>query len=248
MKRLFTVLLLSATISVPVFGQSATEVVQRANDKLQGESSVANMTMEIVRPDWERSVSMKAWSLGQEYSLILITAPARDEGSAFLKRGNEIWNWLPDINRTIKMPPSMMSQSWMGSDFDNNDLVRESSIVVDYVHSFAGDSTINGYEAHKIIMTPREDAPIVWDNVVVFISKEEYLQLRSEFYDENGELVRLMESSEIREIGGRLLPARMEMYPMDEEGHKTVIIYDDIEFNVNLNERFFSLQNMKRVE
>ena len=169
MKRILTLLTLTAMISVPCFGQSATEIIQRANDKLQGESSIAKMTMEIVRPDWERSVSMKAWSKGEDYSLILITAPARDQGSAFLKRGNEIWNWLPDINRTIKMPPSMMSQSWMGSDFDNNDLVRESSIVVDYVHSFAGDSTISGYDAYKINMTPKEDAPIVWDKVVVFI-------------------------------------------------------------------------------
>ena len=248
MKRILTLITLAVTISIPCFGQSATEIVQRANDKMQGESSVAQMTMEIVRPDWQRSVSMKAWSKGQEYSLILITAPARDQGSAYLKRGNEIWNWLPDINRTIKMPPSMMSQSWMGSDFDNNDLVRESSIVVDYEHSFAGDSTLSGYETYKINMVPNEDAPIVWDRVVVYISKDEYLQLRSEFYDEDGTLVRLMEGSEVREIGGRLLPARMEMFPMDEEGHKTVIIYDDIEFDVNLSERFFSLQNMKRVE
>jgi outer membrane lipoprotein-sorting protein len=248
MKRILTLLLLTVISSVPGYGQTAVEIVQRANDKMQGESSFAQMTMKIVRPDWDRSVSMKAWSKGQEYSMILITAPARDEGTAFLKRGNEIWNWLPDINRTIKMPPSMMSQSWMGSDFDNNDLVRESSIVVDYDHSFAGDSTLSGYETYKINMIPKPDAPIVWDKVVVYISKEEYLQLRSEFYDEDGTLVRLMEGSDVREIGGRLLPARMEMFPMDEEGHKTVIIYDDIEFDVNLNERFFSLQNMKRVE
>lgn len=248
MIRILILLLLTIFISVPGYGQTAVEIVQRANDKMQGENSLAEMTMKIVRPDWERSVSMKAWSKGQEYSLILITAPARDEGTAFLKRGNEIWNWLPDINRTIKMPPSMMSQSWMGSDFDNNDLVRESSIVVDYDHSFAGDSTLSGYETYKINMIPKEDAPIVWDRVVVYISKEEYLQLRSEFYDEDGTLIRLMEGSDVRVIGGRLLPARMEMFPMDEEGHKTVIIYDDIEFDVDLNERFFSLQNMKRVE
>lgn len=248
MIRTFVLLLLAVNISIPVYGQTAEEVVQRASDKMQGESSIAQMTMKIVRPDWERSVSMKAWSKGQDYSMILITAPARDQGTAFLKRGNEIWNWLPDINRTIKMPPSMMSQSWMGSDFDNNDLVRESSIVVDYDHSFAGDSTLSGYETYKVNMVPKEDAPIVWDKVVVYISKEEYLQLRTEFYDEDGTMVRLMEGSDVREIGGRLLPSRMEMFPMEEDGHKTVIIYDGIEFDVDLSERFFSLQNMKRVE
>ncbi|MGK7371085.1 MAG: outer membrane lipoprotein-sorting protein, partial [Candidatus Halalkalibacterium sp. M3_1C_030] len=115
--------------SLIVQAQDATEIVKRADEKMRGESSRAEITMEIIRPTWSRSISMKAWSLGMDYSLILVTAPARDEGTAYLKRGNEIWNWLPDINRTIKMPPSMMSQSWMGSDFSNNDLVEESSIV-----------------------------------------------------------------------------------------------------------------------
>ena len=114
-------------ISISVSAQSAEEIVREAYKKMEGESSRAEITMQIVRPSWERSVTMKSWSMGEDYSLILITAPARDEGTSFLMRENEIWNWLPDVNRTIKMPPSMMSQSWMGSDFSNNDLVRESS-------------------------------------------------------------------------------------------------------------------------
>ena len=241
--------------SVTVHAQShtpdldATEIVRKANDKLQGESSRAEMTMKIVRPDWERSISMKAWSMGKDYSLILITAPARDEGSAYLKRRNEIWNWLPDINRTVKMPPSMMSQSWMGSDFSNNDLVREASIVVDYEHSLAGDSTLSGYDVYKITMIPKTDAPVVWAKVIMYISKDEYLQLRSEFYDEDDNLIRLMTGSDIMEIGGRLLPTRIEMIPVEEaEGNKTVMIYEDIEFNIDVNDRFFSIQNMKRVD
>ncbi|WP_148899787.1 outer membrane lipoprotein-sorting protein [Fodinibius salinus] len=232
----------------PAQSQDATEIVRKANEKMQGKSSQVKMTMQIVRPNWERSISMKAWSKGQDYSLILITGPARDKGSAYLKRGNEIWNWQPSINRTIKMPPSMMSQSWMGSDFSNNDLVRESSIVVDYNHTLLGDSTLSGYDSYKIEMIPKPEAPVVWGKVISFISKDKYMQLRAEFYDEDGELVRLMKGSKVKEMDGRIVPTRMEMIPVDEKGNKTVINYDKMEFNIDISQRFFSIQNMKNVE
>lgn len=228
--------------------QTATEIVREADQKMRGESSRAEFTMNIERPSWRRSLSMKAWSRGTEYSLILVTAPARDEGTAYLKRGNEVWNWLPDINRTIKLPPSMMSQSWMGSDFSNNDLVRESSIVSDYTHSLAGDSTISGYDCYKIEMIPKPDAPVVWGKVNAFISKKEYLQLRIEFYDEENTLIKTMEGSEVQEMDGRIIPTRMEMIPADKPDQKTVLIYDQIEFNIDVSDNFFSIQNMKRVE
>ena len=228
--------------------QTATQIIERANERMQGESSKAEMAMKIVRPNWERSVSFKSWSKGDDFSLILITAPARDEGTAFLMRENEIWNWLPDVNRTIKMPPSMMSQSWMGSDFSNNDLVRESSIVTDYNHTLLQDTTINGYDCYKIEMVPTPEAPIVWAKVHTYISKDEYLQLRSEFYDEDDYLIRIMNGSEVRELGGRLIPTKLEMIPVEEEGNKTIVTYQNLEFNIDISERFFSIQNMKRIE
>ncbi len=215
---------------------------------MEGESSRAEITMKIVRPNWDRSVSMKSWSLGEDYSLILITAPARDEGTSFLMRNNEIWNWLPDVNRTIKMPPSMMSQSWMGSDFSNNDLVRESSVITDYTYSMLEDETVDGYECYRIEMIPKPDAPIVWSRVVSYISKDEYLNLRVEYYDEDDEMVRVMTGSEVEQLGGRLLPTKMEMIPVEEEGNRTIITYQDIEFDIDISERFFSIQNMKRVQ
>lgn len=247
-KKIATIFLLLITGVLTVQAQDANEIVRRADKKMRGESSRAEITMEIIRPTWSRSISMKAWSLGMDYSLILVTAPARDEGTAYLKRGNEIWNWLPDINRTIKMPPSMMSQSWMGSDFSNNDLVEESSIVTDYNHTLAGDSTLSGYEAYKIEMIPKPQAPVVWGKLVSFITKDEYLQLRTEFYDEDMELIKIMEGSEIDEMDGRTIPTKMEMIPVDKEGHKTVLYYKDIEFNIDISKNFFSIQNMKRVQ
>lgn len=239
------ILLFSVTAS---WGQDANEIIRRMDEKMRGETLKAELSMSIIRPTWERTVSMKSWSKGSDYSLILITGPARDEGTAFLKRDNEIWNWVPNVGRTIKMPPSMMMQSWMGSDFTNDDLVRESSIVKDYTHELLGDSTIEGRAVYKIKMVPKPDAPVVWDKVLVWVSKEEYLELRAEFYDETGVLINIMKGMNIQEFDGRMIPARMEMIPVDKEGHKTVLEYHSMEFNEDIPERFFSVQNMRRVE
>lgn len=247
-KPIFIAVCMAGCWTFTAIAQDASEIVREAYKKMEGESSRAEITMQIIRPNWERSVSMKSWSLGEDYSLILVTAPARDEGTAFLMRNNEIWNWLPDVNRTIKMPPSMMSQAWMGSDFSNNDLVRESSVITDYTYKMLGDSTVNGYDCYKIEMTPKADAPIVWARVVSYISKDEYLNLRVEYFDEDDEMLRVMTGSEIREMDGRFIPTRMEMNPIDEEDHRTVITYQDIKFNIDISEDFFSIQNMKRIQ
>lgn len=238
-------LLLTTSIAV---AQDAREIIKKADEKMRGESSIADLSMTIIRPSWERTISMKTWSRGTEYSLILITAPARDEGTSYLKRGNEIWNWVPNVGRTIKLPPSMMMQSWMGSDFTNDDLVRESSIVTDYEHELVGEEIVEDHDCYNIEMIPTPDAPVVWERVLVWISKEEYLQLRTEFYDENNELVSTMVASEITEFDGRMLPSRMEMIPADEEGHKTVIEYQSMNFNEDIPENFFTVQNMRRVD
>lgn len=227
--------------------QTATEIVKKANDKLRGANTKGEMTMRIERPTWSREISMKTWSRGNDYSLIYITAPARDEGTVFLKRKNEIYNWVPSIERSVKLPPSMMMQSWMGSDFTNDDLVQESSIVKDYSHEIIGETTTNDREVWKIKLTPKPEAPVVWGKIITYISKDEYLQLRSEFYDEDAELVNTMEGTDIKEIGGRLLPTKLIMIPVDEEGQRTILTYQNLEFDVNIPEGFFTTQNMKRI-
>jgi outer membrane lipoprotein-sorting protein len=205
------------------------------------------MIMEIVRPTWTREIGIKGWSLGKEYSLMLITSPARDKGSATLKREKEIWNWQPSIDRVIKLPPSMMMQSWMGSDFTNDDLVRESSVVRDYTHKVVGDTVILDREAWKIELIPKEDAPVVWGRIEAYISKVDYLHLRFHYYDEDGFLINIMQLSDIREIGGRVIPTRMEMIPADNPDQMTVITYNSLEFDVDIKPSFFSIQNMKRI-
>ncbi|MCZ6521680.1 MAG: outer membrane lipoprotein-sorting protein [Bacteroidetes bacterium] len=228
-------------------GLDAKEIIRRADQKMQGNSSRSEMVMKIVRPDWSREVTMKGWALGREYSLILITAPARDKGTAFLKRDKEIWNWQPSIDRVVKLPPSMMMQSWMGSDFTNDDLVKESSAVNDYSHTLVGDTVVEDRDCYKIEMIPKEEAAVVWGRVVAYISKEDYLQMLFKYYDEDEILVNTMYMSEIKEIGGRIIPTVLEMVPAEDPGHKTLIIYRNIEFEIPIKDDFFSIQNTKRV-
>lgn len=227
--------------------QTANEIIQRVDEKMRGTSNKSEMKMTIVRPDWKREVTMKGWSLGTEYSLILITGPARDKGQAFLKRDNEMWNWQPSIDRVVKLPPSMMLQSWMGSDFTNDDLVKESSIVNDYTHSLGKDSVIDGSSVYKVVLTPKPDAPVVWGKIVCYVEKKEYNQLLVKYFDEDDYLVNTMVLSDIRDMGGRILPTKLEMIPADNPKQKTVIEYLNQEFNIGLKEDFFSMQNMKRV-
>ena len=250
MKRLIpAVLALTLITTFTAYSQDMTaeEIIQKADQKQRGETSVGELKMTIIRPTWKREMVMKSWSKGSEYMLILVTGPARDKGTAFLKRENEIWNWQPTIDRTIKLPPSMMMQSWMGSDFTNDDLVRESSIVVDYTHQLLGTESIEGRKCYKIELTPKENAPVVWGKVLSWIDTEEFMQMKAEFYDEDGYLVNTMYGKNVKKMDDRLLPSILEVVPADEEGHKTIVEYLDLNFNKPIKESFFSIQNMKRV-
>ena len=238
--------MLSLLVST-AWSQTAKEIIKKADDKMQGESNKSEMKMTIVRPGWQREVTMKGWALGREYSLILITAPARDKGSAFLKRKNEMWNWQPSIDRVIKMPPSMMLQSWMGSDFTNDDLVKESSVVNDYDQTLEQDTVINGMDCYKISMIPLEETAVVWGKVIVYIDKVNFNQLLVYYYDEDDFLVNTMILSNIKDMGGRMIPTHLEMIPADEPNNRTMIDYIHFEFDLDLQESFFSLQNMKRI-
>ncbi|HAC15446.1 MAG TPA: outer membrane lipoprotein-sorting protein [Bacteroidetes bacterium] len=246
--KAFLVIILVLTHSFEVFAQDATEIIRRSDAHLRGESSTATLSMTIVRPSWSRTMELKSWSRGAEFSLILVTSPARDKGTTFLKRQNEIWNWVPSIGRSVKLPPSMMMQSWMGSDFTNDDLVRESSVVEDYVHELIEITTLDGHDVYVIDMIPKPDAAVVWGRVRVYITTQDYLQLKSEFFDEYEELVNVMIGEEIKVFDGRRLPSKMRMIPADEPGNETIIEYKDLSFSVQLSESFFTVQNMRRVE
>jgi outer membrane lipoprotein-sorting protein len=248
--RILTCVTVLISGSQGIMGQSlsAAEVVRRADEKFNGEkSSMMVMSMTIVRPAWQRTIDFKNWTLGRDYALTLITSPAKESGQTFLKRGTEMWSWNPSINRLIKLPPSMMSQGWMGSDYTNDDILKESSVVNDYLHSFDGEENIGGRECYRIKMMAREDAAVIWGHQLRWIDKNEYLVMKAELYDEDGALVRTETGADIRMMDGRKIQTRIELVPADEPGNKTIVTIREIKFNIPLQESFFSQQNMKNI-
>lgn len=244
----YLLLFLLTPLFLPSLQQpSAADVVKKADEKMRGTTSQVQMVIKTTRPTWTREMQVKAWMANGDYALILIQSPARDKGIVFLKRGKEVWNWMPTLERTIKLPPSMMSQSWMGTDFTNDDLVKESSLVKDYVHRFIGDTLIDGRPCYKIESIPKPTTAVVWSKLLVCIDKKDYLELYTEFYDENGELINLMRANNIKMMDGRLIPTHFEMIPMDKKNQKTELIYNNILFNRPIDSKQFTIENMKRI-
>jgi outer membrane lipoprotein-sorting protein len=230
-----------------VSAQNAKEIVRKANELMQGNSSYSEMTMTIHRSKWDRSISFQSWSKGNDFALIYITEPAKEKGQVFLKRKTEMWNWVPSVDRIIKIPPSMMMQSWMGSDLTNDDLVNESSIVDDYKQTILGKDTQSGFDCYKIELIPSEDATVVWGKIISWISINEFYTLKNEYYDEDGKLVNSETLSKIRTFGNRSLPTYFEIVPIGKEKQSTIMEIKNIDFDRKIEDSFFSIQNMKVV-
>lgn len=231
----------------PVYAQNAAEILDRMEQVMRGDSGYSEMKMKIVRPRYEREISMRSWHMGTDYSLVLITAPARDEGIAYLMRENDIWNYDPRIDRTTRLPSSMMAQSWMGSDFTNDDLVRDTDINRDYEHTILRTEELEGRESYVIELVPKPGTPIVWGKVLIWVGTGDYLQLRVENYDQRFELVNTMQLDQITEMGGRVIPTRFTITPAGKENEQTVLVYEAMDFNIDIDESFFSRANMQRV-
>jgi outer membrane lipoprotein-sorting protein len=225
----------------------AREIVKKAHEKANGQTSQGSMKMTIVRPDWSREVAMKSWSKGTDYYLIYITEPVKDKGQVFMKREQDMWNWMPSINRMIKLPPSMMGQSWMGSDFTNDDLVRMNSIIDDFDHMIIGSEIIDGFDCYIIELIPKPEAAVVWGKIKLWISKSDFYELKGEYFDEDMVLVNTMTSTNIKKMGDRMLPSKMTMSPVDKPGNQTILETIDVIFDKPIDESFFSQQNMKNV-
>jgi outer membrane lipoprotein-sorting protein len=228
-------------------GLSAEAIVRKTDANMRGNTLQAEMVIKTIRPTWTREMGVKTWMKGKDYAMILINAPAKDKGVAFLKRKKEVWNWVPTLERSIKLPPSMMSQSWMGTDFTNDDLVKESSIVEDYTHVLGADTLIRGMTCYTVYMTPRPGAAVVWGKLMMYVDKQHFVEVHVKFFDEDGMLVNIMNSLEIKMMGGRMIPTRVEMIPMDKKNQKTEIIYRNLVFDKPISDDFFTLQQLKNL-
>jgi outer membrane lipoprotein-sorting protein len=227
---------------------TAIEVIRKAQEKMQGKTSIAEIKITITRPKWSRSMELKSWGKTTKYGMTLITAPARDRGTVFLKKDKEVWNWVPSVERTIKLPPSMMSQSWMGTDLTNDDLVKESSMVDDFNHTYLGKDSVFGRNCYQISSIPKEDAAVVWGKVVNWVDITDYIQMKTEFYDEDDELVNTFTASNITKMGGIMIASKVNIIPADKPGQKTQLEYLSLVLNSPIDDDFFTTQNMKKVK
>ena len=222
---------------------SVKEIVRKRDDLMRGESVFGKYEMIIKSRRWERTVRFEAWSEGKDKSFIVITYPKKDKGSTFLRIKTDMWQYVPKIEKTIKIPPSMMLQSWMGSDFTNDDLVKESSIVNDYTHTLLREEE----DAFIIESFPKPDAAVVWGKIVQWIDKEKFVPVKDEFYDEDGALVRRFIYDDVKELSDRYYPMRWTIEPLSEEkeGHKTKIIISEIELDILLEKDVFTMRALK---
>ncbi len=238
---LIALLWLSLIAAPAVADEAAIAMLKKIDELYRSHSSISSMTMEIVTPNWQRSLKMEAWTIGMDDTFIRILTPKKDRGVATLKKEKEMWNYFPKINKVIKVPPSMMMGSWMGSDFTNDDLVREASLVEDYHVKLNSEGA-----AHHFTLTPKQQTVTVWGRIEIRAHKDSLLPIEQAYFNEKGDKVRIMTFSEVKQFSGRMMPSVMTMTPLNKDGHKTTIRYDDLQLDVDIEDDVFTLRNLKK--
>lgn len=225
---------------------SARQILDLVDDLFRGDASHGEMSMTITTAHWQRTLSVELWSRGRDESLYRILAPKKEKGTATLRVGNDLWNYLPKVKRVIKLPGSMLSASWMGSHFTNNDLVRDSRMADDYTFERTFDGERDGEQVIEITCIPKPEAAVVWGKLEVRVRRSDYQPVANLYYDERLELARTMTFSDVATLGGRQLPSRMTVVPADKPEERTVVEYHAIDFDPTLDDSLFSLRNLQR--
>ncbi len=222
--------------------ETGQQIIKKVEDTLRGKSSTGEMEMTVIKKEWTRTLRFRFWEKGKDKTLIVILSPAKERGMATLKLGKNVWNYLPSIERTIKLPPSMMGQSWMGSHFTNDDLVKEYSLERDYNAKLVREDA----EKYYLILYPKETAAVVWGKIEVEVKKRIYVPLRAVYYDERGEKIRELVYSDIRKVGRRYFPFHWVLHPLKKPGEKTELKIIKIKFDVPIPDKIFTLRYLKR--
>ena len=242
--------MLAVALAVAVAAAAADikDLVDRSNKALRGDSSHGRLTMTIETPSWKRELDIEGWNRGREMAFIKIHAPAKEKGNVTLRRKNEMWVWLPKVERVIKIPPTMMHSSWQGSDFTYEDIVKADSVVKDYDHKLLGETKEADRAVYRVEGIPKADAPVVWGRVELTIADYggEIVPLEEKDFNERGDLIRTITLSGVKRMGGRLVPSKLECVPARKPGQKTTIEYHSLEFDVPLEDSFFSLSRLQR--
>ncbi len=226
--------------------KTGKEIVAAVENRLWGSTVTGKYEMTITTPYWKRTLKLHMWMRRPDKSFVRILSPAKEAGIGSLRIKSEMWNYLPSVERVIKIPPSMMLQPWMGSDFSNDDLVKESSMINDYTHEVAGIENYNGTEVYRVISTPKPEAAVIWGSIVYLVRKSDLIPERQEYIDERGQTIKVLTFSEIRKFGDRLLPSLWEMRPTQKPGNATSIRVVDVVFDKPIKDSIFTLRNLRR--
>ncbi|MCD4777124.1 MAG: outer membrane lipoprotein-sorting protein [Candidatus Aegiribacteria sp.] len=224
------------------------ELVHSLDQLYRSDDSYTEMSMRIVTEHWERTLTMKAWSHGTDNTFIRILSPAREAGMATLRIGTEMWNYLPNTNSTVRVPPSMMAGSWMGSDITNNDIVREITYAEDYTYSYTTDTTLTGTPAEGVVyikLVPKPSTAVVWSSIICAVRTSDTIPLWEKYFDSHCNPIKTVTYSDVQEMGGRTIPSRMQVIPADNEDQSTTITWSNAEFNQGVDENIFSLRNLQ---
>jgi outer membrane lipoprotein-sorting protein len=221
------------------------ELLNRVDRLYRSNTSTSQVQMEIKTPNWQRSINMNIWTKGMDYTFIILNSPRKDKGMATLKRQNDMWNFFPKINKVMKVPPSMMMSSWMGSDFTNDDLVKENTLRDDYKAILSNGENLKEY---FITLTPKEKTVSIWGKIELYIDKKSLTPLRQIYYDEKNVKIRTMTFSDLQKKGQRLIPLTMTLTPhtKEKEGHTTIIKYLKINFNPKIEDSIFTRRNLQK--
>jgi outer membrane lipoprotein-sorting protein len=233
-----------ALVPRPAAAEDAREIVRAAWEHWRGTTSQGEMTMTIHRPSWERSMSMKAWTKGQKHSLVRVTAPRKDAGNGTLMIDDSMWTYSPKVNRVMKVPSSMMGQSWLGSDFSNKDVSRADTIVDQYDHSLLEKEESEGHTVYVIESIPHEEAAVVWGKEVLKVRDDNVL-VSQDFYDQDGKLVKSLRSLKIGEMGGRVLALQQRMVKLEADDEWTEILIENMSFDLELSDNLFTRSNLR---
>lgn len=231
------------TIPFSIYSANVDTILDKVDELFRSDTSYGNMRMEIETPHWKRTLVMEMWTKGMDYTFVVIKSPRKDKGVSTLKRKNEMWNYFPKINKVIKIPPSMMMGSWMGSDLTNDDLVKESSLRKDYNSKLEDKG-----KKYFITLTPKASTISVWGKIEIIVDKSSLLPEKQIFYDEKNIAIREINFKDIKKLGGKTIPVIMEIIPLteDKKGNKTVMIYEDMTFNLKIKDTVFTRQNLQK--
>ena len=247
-KFLGIAILSSVTISMTTIIPTAEQILAKAEQKLQSSSVITTMDITIKRPRWTKNMRLKTWSTGTEYAVAYVMGPDKDKGTVYLKAKNNVYNYLPKIKKTVKLPAALLSQNWMGTDMSTDDLVKLTRLTKDYSTVVTGSQTVSARECYEITLTPRADADVLWGKLVTYIDKKDYIQLKTVFYDEDLEPVNTMVASNIKSMGGKMLASKMVMTPTGKPGNSTTVVYSNMIFNKAISSTFFTKANMPNVK